>query len=78
VGAVESLVYPWLFFALKGDAATAIGAWLALKTIGNWKGWDEAPGDAHRGHRRLYAFMLANAFQVASGMAVGAAMNLVK
>lgn len=42
LGVVENLAYPWIMFALDPSAsATAVGAWLVLKTLGDWKGWGD-------------------------------------
>jgi hypothetical protein len=80
LGVVENITYPWLLFALDKEAAvTAIGVWLAAKVVGSWTGWEsDDKADPHKGRRVLYAFLLANAFQIACASAVATAMGLVK
>jgi hypothetical protein len=79
LGLAESVAYPWLFFDLEPDAAGAVvAAWLVLKTVGNWKGWDDSEqSDKHRGRRRLYAFLLGNAFQLAWAAGIATIMRAV-
>jgi hypothetical protein len=82
VGIVENIAYPWIFFDLedKGDAATAVTAWIVLKTVASWKGWepDDRDEDKHKGRRRMYAFLLCNAVQLLSGIAVAWLMTAVR
>jgi hypothetical protein len=70
IGVVENLGYPCVLYGLGGDKGiTLVSAWIGLKTIGDWRGWQEGYRhnvmDTHYGRRRLYLFMLRNAFQVA-------------
>lgn len=93
LGVVENLAYPWIMFAIEPSAsATGVGAWLVLKTLGDWSGWGPvtlrspergAPGtsvpeDKHEGRRRLYAFAICNALQVFFGVAVAWVIGRVK
>jgi len=38
LGTIESFVFPVL---MKAELFSAIGAWIALKTVSQWKLWDE-------------------------------------
>jgi hypothetical protein len=85
MGLVESIAYPLLFFKLKPEAAASlVVGWVALKTFGDWKAWQqerrkEPPGllDVHQGRRRLYIFMMQNAVLVGFGLVIGWAMARV-
>jgi hypothetical protein len=76
LGTVESIAYPCLMIG-SGSAPTIIAAWLTAKALGSWSGWQTSNGeDPHRGRRRLYAYILANAFQVAWGGLIAALLRL--
>ena len=79
IGTIEGVAYPWLMFDVDVKAALAlIAAWLTAKSLGNWPGWQAEPLDKHRGRRRLYVYLVANAFQLAWGAVIMVAMRLVK
>jgi len=79
IGPLESLLYPWVVFDVPGAAPTIIGAWLTAKTLGNWPGWQTGPSyDVHIGRRRLYGYLLANAFQIGWGVLAAAALHIAQ
>lgn len=59
VGFCESILYPtaWLVGRLE-----FIGFWIALKTAGQWKAWQN--GDDHQGRRRFLVFLIGSALSL--------------
>jgi hypothetical protein len=79
IGLIESIAYPWLMFAADPKAAVAlVAAWLTAKSVGNWSGWQSVDPDRHLGRRRLYVYLIANAFQLAWSAAIATALHLVR
>lgn len=82
VGVVENVAYPLLLTLNdKEAAATAIAGWIGLKTLTGWNAWQSetnAAGekDEHHGRRRLYTFMLMNAWQLAVGAYAASLLTL--
>jgi hypothetical protein len=75
LGTLELSVYPIL---MKVEAWTVIGAWLAFKTVGKWKAWEEtrAPYNLFLiGNATVLAlsFLLANVFVHAQPVPCGPA-----
>lgn len=62
VGFFESILYPtaWLVGRLE-----FIGFWIALKTAGQWKAWQQGvQDDPHEGRRRFLVFLIASALSL--------------
>lgn len=78
VGAVEAVAYPFLFYYGVPDVATIVAAWIAAKSLGDWKGWQGDGHDQHSGRRRLYIFVTCNALQIGLGVLVAALMACVR
>jgi hypothetical protein len=68
VGTLENVLFPWLLLGVGYPGATAMGAWIVLKTLANWRGWktdhEDPATDPNRGRRVLYVFIVCNAWQV--------------
>lgn len=53
IGIFEAVMYPILFLSNKPEF---VGAWLALKVAGGWKGWQ----DNAESRRRFFKFLIGN------------------
>lgn len=65
VGFCESILYPTSFLVGKPEF---IAIWLALKTAGQWKLWQEGHKDLYEGRRYFQMFLIGNALSVAFGL----------
>jgi hypothetical protein len=71
IGMTESVLYP---IVLLIDAKEFIPAWIALKMVGNWRGWQR--GDD--GRRRVHKFLINSGLSIMAGaVAYGAILILV-
>lgn len=78
IGTLEAVLFPVALTWFREDALEILGAWIGLKTFGDWSRFKGGPGDEDAGRRRLYRFLIGNALQVAMGMAVAAVLKSIR
>jgi hypothetical protein len=82
-GVVENALFPWILFGVGPGGAAGIGGWIGFKMAGNWTSWQtsndpHSTQDRHIGRRRMYVFLLCNAWQVLAAVIVAWLLKGVK